>query len=100
LYITEEFEKMFFSYTPHIYTKEDWKTHKKIFIVIQLIPLILSAAFVYLQEGADMAMVYGFVAPLSSTWYYILTILNIAVYVLAIYENKRHIVSVEEEGIS
>ena len=64
-------------------------------------PLILTAVFVYLQEGTDVAMVNGFVAPLFDIWYYILTILNIAVYVLAIYENKKYAyqlkkVSVEE----
>ena len=77
---TETTKTRWFSYTPHIYKREDWKAHKKIFIVLQLMPLILSATFVFFQEGTDVAMVNGFVAPFFSIWYYILTILNIAVY--------------------
>ena len=79
-----------FSYTPHIYKSEDWKKHKKIFIYLQLAPLILGAVFAYFEEGTDVAIVYGFVAPLFNIGYYILTILNIAVYILAIYENKKY----------
>lgn len=86
-----------FEYTPHIYTKEDWKTHKKYFIALQLIPLILTAIFSYFSERTDAAIILGFIGPLFSIWYWVWTGANIFVYVLAKVENDRHQRKLKEE---
>lgn len=81
-----------FEYTPHIYTKENngWKTHKQIFIALQLLPLITSGAFQYFEEGTDVALIVGFLTPLLNIYYWIIwTAANVGVLLLAVYDNRK-----------
>jgi uncharacterized membrane protein YesL len=75
------------TYTPQPYTtKEEWQTYKKYFILIQIIPFILPLTFEFLKGEITLA----FVTPGFVVGYFIWTVVNIGIFLLAVYESKKY----------